>query len=144
MELSQSDLFYSQFDKFPTNPGHAEIVAKRHVVSLLELNEKEWTDLYKAVNGTFKKIENTNMKELYQSFVKNPLNEQSKKFCYAVLQNPNLGKKPEGYNFDINEGKVAGRTVHHLHFHVIPRFADDINTKVTGMRSIIPEKAEYE
>lgn len=142
--IFETYFFYSQFDKFPVNPGHAEIIPKRHMLSLLELSEKEWADLYNAVNGTFKKIENSDLKTVYQGFIKAPLNEQSKRLCSLALENPNMSKKPEGYNFGVNEGPVAGRTVHHLHFHVIPRFAGDVRFKTTGMRSIIPERADYE
>lgn len=31
----------------------------------------------------------------------------------------------EGFNIVQNNGRVAGQTVPHVHFHVIPRFADD-------------------
>ena len=30
-----------------------------------------------------------------------------------------------GFNFLINNGKVAGQTVFHLHLHIIPRFEND-------------------
>ena len=33
--------------------------------------------------------------------------------------------KIEGYNLSLNNGKVAGQEVPHLHFHLIPRYADD-------------------
>ena len=31
----------------------------------------------------------------------------------------------EGFNIFQNNGRVAGQTVPHVHFHVLPRFADD-------------------
>ena len=31
----------------------------------------------------------------------------------------------EGWNFLQNNGKVAGQAVGHVHFHIIPRNADD-------------------
>jgi histidine triad (HIT) family protein len=32
---------------------------------------------------------------------------------------------PIGFNYGINEGEQAGQTVSHLHFHIMPRYADD-------------------
>lgn len=34
-----------------------------------------------------------------------------------------LGVK--GYNFTVNNGKVAGQVIDHLHFHIIPRYEGD-------------------
>lgn len=31
--------------------------------------------------------------------------------------------KPDAYNIGINEGAAAGRTIHHVHLHLIPRYA---------------------
>lgn len=33
--------------------------------------------------------------------------------------------QPVGFNFGVNEGEQAGQTVPHLHFHIMPRYADD-------------------
>lgn len=33
--------------------------------------------------------------------------------------------KPEGFNYGWNEGEIAGQTIDHLHFHIIPRFLHD-------------------
>ncbi|MBI4361045.1 HIT family protein [Candidatus Micrarchaeota archaeon] len=30
---------------------------------------------------------------------------------------------PDAYNIAVNEGEAAGRTIHHVHFHLIPRYA---------------------
>ncbi len=35
------------------------------------------------------------------------------------------GTGAEGFNIMQNNGHVAGQTVPHVHFHVLPRFADD-------------------
>ncbi len=31
--------------------------------------------------------------------------------------------QPDAYNIGINEGAAAGRTIHHVHIHLIPRYA---------------------
>ena len=33
--------------------------------------------------------------------------------------------KPDGMNIGINEGKIAGQAVPHVHWHIIPRYQDD-------------------
>ena len=38
---------------------------------------------------------------------------------------------PDGYNFGVNEGKVAGRRINHLHIHMVPRyFGDQLESKI--------------
>lgn len=35
----------------------------------------------------------------------------------------------DGFNIVVNNGKAAGQTVFHFHFHIIPRFANDFMFK---------------
>ena len=35
--------------------------------------------------------------------------------------------KADGFNIVVNNGKAAGQTVFHFHFHIIPRFANDFS-----------------
>lgn len=51
--------------------------------------------------------------------------------------------RPDGYNIGINEGKAAGRTINHLHIHIIPRYFGDVFNPIGGVRNIIPEKGDY-
>lgn len=50
---------------------------------------------------------------------------------------------PQGYNVGINDGPIAGQTVHHLHIHLIPRFLGDLPDPRGGIRWIFPDKARY-
>ncbi len=50
---------------------------------------------------------------------------------------------PDGYNIGINDGEAAGRTVHHLHIHIIPRYIGDIPNPRGGVRHVIPGKGNY-
>jgi len=51
--------------------------------------------------------------------------------------------KPDGYNIGINEGAAAGRTLPHLHVHLIPRYNSDVDNPRGGIRNVIPQKADY-
>jgi diadenosine tetraphosphate (Ap4A) HIT family hydrolase len=50
---------------------------------------------------------------------------------------------PDAFNIGINDGEAAGRTVHHLHLHLIPRYAGDVPEPRGGVRHIIPGKGAY-
>lgn len=50
---------------------------------------------------------------------------------------------PDAYNIGINNGEAAGRTVHHLHIHLIPRYSGDVPDPRGGVRNVIPEKGNY-
>lgn len=50
---------------------------------------------------------------------------------------------PDGYNIGINEGEEAGRSINHLHIHLIPRYKNDIENPRGGVRNVIPEKGYY-
>ncbi|MCE5338863.1 MAG: HIT family protein [Methanomicrobiaceae archaeon] len=50
---------------------------------------------------------------------------------------------PDGYNVGVNVGKAAGQTVMHLHVHVIPRYAGDVEDPRGGVRGAIPERRVY-
>ncbi len=50
---------------------------------------------------------------------------------------------PAGYNIGINDGAAAGQTVPHLHIHLIPRYAGDVEDPRGGVRWVIPSKADY-
>jgi|SRR3989344_2234461 len=50
---------------------------------------------------------------------------------------------PNAYNIGINDGEEAGRTIHHLHIHLIPRYKGDVENPKGGVRNIIPGKGDY-
>jgi diadenosine tetraphosphate (Ap4A) HIT family hydrolase len=50
---------------------------------------------------------------------------------------------PDGYNVGVNVGTAAGQTVMHLHVHLIPRYAGDVEDPRGGVRGAIPERRKY-
>ena len=45
----------------------------------------------------------------------------TKKVSKAVMK----ATDSKGFNIILNNGEVAGQVIHHMHFHIIPRFKDD-------------------
>ena len=50
---------------------------------------------------------------------------------------------PDGYNIGINCKEAAGQTIFHVHVHLIPRYAGDVENPRGGVRGVIPEKRNY-
>lgn len=45
---------------------------------------------------------------------------------------------PDGYTVGVNEGRAAGRSVDHLHIHLIPRRWGDVPDPRGGIRRVAP------
>jgi diadenosine tetraphosphate (Ap4A) HIT family hydrolase len=50
---------------------------------------------------------------------------------------------PDGMNVGVNDGAVAGQTIPHLHWHIIPRYDGDVADPTGGVRGVIPDKRTY-
>jgi len=50
---------------------------------------------------------------------------------------------PDGYNLGINCGAAAGQSVPHVHYHLIPRYAGDMENPRGGVRGVIPDRQKY-
>lgn len=46
--------------------------------------------------------------------------------------------RPDGYTVGVNEGRAAGRTIDHVHIHLIPRRTGDVPDPRGGIRGILP------
>jgi diadenosine tetraphosphate (Ap4A) HIT family hydrolase len=51
--------------------------------------------------------------------------------------------RPDAFNIGVNDGPVAGQTVNHAHFHLIPRYRGDRPDPRGGVRWVLPDKAKY-
>lgn len=141
--IYENKYFFAKFDEFPVNPGHAEIMPKKHIVSLLDLTKNEWKNLQSSLFYVVKQIEQTDFKEVYQKFSINPVNNIALEYYKKMLNHLGINKKPDAYNFGINDGKASGRTIDHLHIHIIPRFFGDVENCVGGVRNIVPGMGNY-
>ena len=50
---------------------------------------------------------------------------------------------PDGFNVGINIHAAAGQTIPHVHIHLIPRHAGDLDQPAGGVRGVIPERRGY-
>jgi diadenosine tetraphosphate (Ap4A) HIT family hydrolase len=50
---------------------------------------------------------------------------------------------PDGYNVGVNCGTVSGQTIPHVHVHLIPRYAGDVEDPLGGVRGVIPARQKY-
>lgn len=139
----ENEHFFANFDAFPVTPGHIEIIPKRHVASLFDLTNEEWARLQGTIGDIVELIESTDLNALYQGKVDNPLNDISVQYCQDALDSGFTNRKPDAYNLGINEGTAAGRTIDHLHLHIIPRYVGDVEDPVGGVRHMIPGKGNY-
>lgn len=48
----------------------------------------------------------------------------------------------DGFNVGANAGASAGQTDSHVHVHLIPRRAGDVENPRDGIRGVIPEKQD--
>ena len=66
-------------------------------------------------------------REHYANFIETPedvlseMTKLAKKIAPAILE----AMKAPAFNITFNSGQEAGQAVHHIHMHIIPRYADD-------------------
>lgn len=51
--------------------------------------------------------------------------------------------KFDGLNIGLNNGKAAGQTIFHTHWHLIPRRIGDMEDPRGGVRGVIPDRRIY-
>jgi diadenosine tetraphosphate (Ap4A) HIT family hydrolase len=141
--LWENSSLYLVFDNFPVSPGHALLIPKRHVKDFAEVNATEWNELKPAIQEAITVIGTTDLVPIYQQFVKDHISDQSVWFSKKALAHPRINTKPDAYNHGFNDGKAAGRTIDHLHWHIIPRYEGDMNDPRGGVRFVIPEMGNY-
>ena len=141
--LYENELLFLVLDGFPVSPGHGLLVPKRHVANLADITEDEWRWYFSSIQEAIRVIESIDLKATYTTFFEETSDSTKKWFNQRALEHPRLGTKPDAYNHGLNDGTAAGRTVNHLHWHIIPRYNGDMTDPRGGVRYVIPEMGNY-
>jgi len=115
----RNEIAFAIRDGYPVTPGHTLVIPFRHVVTWFDATREEQSAILALVDD-----------------VKGQLDR-------GVLHPDGTTRIPDGYNVGFNAGEAAGQTVMHLHVHVIPRYAGDVDDPRGGVRHVIPEKGNY-
>jgi histidine triad (HIT) family protein len=141
--FKEDEYFYCLFDDAPVSPGHALIAPKKHIVSILDVEPELWSKLFEEITEAIEIIKKTDMKVVYQEMLKDKVSENNKWFLEKALNHPQINTSPDAYNHGVNDGRAAGRTADHLHWHIIPRYDGDMADPRGGVRHVIPEMGNY-
>lgn len=50
---------------------------------------------------------------------------------------------PKGYNIGVNQGRDAGGSIEHLHFHIVPRYGSELGfIDIIGETRVLPESLD--
>jgi diadenosine tetraphosphate (Ap4A) HIT family hydrolase len=129
-------------DQFPTNTGHATCLFCRfddktvNKILLQSANFYARLDNFPAAVGH---LEIVPKRHVVSYFELTPA-EASEAYELISAAQCELSRlyNPEGYTIGINEGRVAGRSIDHLHIHLIPRYQGDVEDPSGGIRQILP------
>lgn len=66
-------------------------------------------------------------KKHYPTFLDLPKKESSSinPLCQRIAASILKATKADGFNLILNNSPAAGQSVHHVHFHIIPRYSND-------------------
>ncbi len=80
-------------------------------------------------------------KKHYDKFEDVPLELLNETMRVAKIISQAITKSinPDGFNILANNGKAAGQTVYHFHFHIMPRFSNDVFTFKLNLKSYSDE-----
>ncbi len=142
--LLEIDHFSLILDDFPVTPGHALLIPKRHIVTIEWLTTEEWRSLQIAIQKWIEYIKQVDLIQHYTLALQNTKkSETSHRYCTKALETLKRTPHPTSFNHWINDGIDAGRTVHHLHRHIIPRYVGDMKDPRWWVRYVIPEMWNY-
>jgi diadenosine tetraphosphate (Ap4A) HIT family hydrolase len=113
---------------------------RHQIIMENELFYSRWDD-YPVSEGHSEVVPKKHIKSFFH------LTKKEVEYMYDLIKKTKeiIDKKyhPDSYNIGINEGIYAGRTIDHLHIHIIPRYKGDVDNPKGGIRNVIPGKGSY-
>lgn len=116
--VASDALAFAVRDAYPVSPGHTLVVTRRVVPDWFAATDEERRAVMELVGDVKRRLD-------------------------RGVPRPH----PDGYNVGFNAGSAAGQTVAHLHVHVIPRYAgdmDDPRVLCAGMVGLTPGERLWE
>lgn len=110
----ETEHFMALYDIKPVVSGHCMIIPKRHITDPMEMREDEWDEFH----------------VMYKAIVPTLLR------IYSDSAN--------SYDVVSQIGPYSGRTVPHLHFHILPRRKGDRHGNVNIYTEIEENKANFD
>ncbi len=140
--LYQDTNFAVIWDQLPATPGHALVIPLRHIQFFPETTEQERTELLQVVIRAINIIKQTNLKQLYQRLLSDPINDMAITLYQQAIEALEITQRaPDAYNHGLNDGPAAGQTIPHLHYHIMPRWIGDVEHPEGGIRRLFPHDA---
>ncbi len=145
--IPDGPLFITRYDTHPVGAGHTLITPTRHIAQFSGMNSEELQAIghvIKDVVDAFAEGLPQSVIDMYKANASDPPTPKAADFANHVLRQDYLNDTPVDFSHGINDGPLAGQTIAHLHYHVIPRFKGDVDDPVFGIRTIFPpELANY-
>ncbi len=134
--FAETDLWRARWDGYPATPGHAEVTPKRHVQYFEQLTDAERDSMMRFARDVMQTIRTTDLVALYTTMIETAT-DHNRPLQLAALDSLALrGGIPDAFNFGMNDGPEAGQSVHHLHLHLMPRWAGDVKNPRGGVRNL--------
>lgn len=136
----ENELFRARWDGIPAQVGHAEILPKRHVQFFHELTANEKEKLLLFVDQVIARIQKADMVYEYERLLEGA-HDVTRPYIEKALICARDSLAPTAFNHGINDGPIAGQTIPHFHYHIIPRRDGDVDDPRGGIRRMFEEDA---